>query len=398
MILTFGTIHEGTRYRAKDREKALIFQEICANPEATRKEMAQKYGFRPTSVSRAVQEMLDDGLIAEGSSREPGKPGRPEFFLKPNYNLLTAVSMYIEGRELKGALINPGEEIIAADSVYIPKDADNIKFKGLMLNLIDKLSSSTPGGSTLIGTALSLVGTVNPVNKLWISSARFSAIKNLDFNKLETEKNIRITIRRSLDTELEYQLIKNNELTKKNVLLFHWGFGIGAAYAYRGKILGSAIGRFGEIGHTHVGSVKNKKCLCGAYGCLETEAAIWALVPLLKPDYPEADEDERKFSRFLRRPGIAELDIINNALSFTSIGLINLYKIFYPDIIMFIGPFTENESVFSKLIARFKAELPDYAREAVDYRVIMEGFRGAVTGNVYNLFRNKLRILLTAGY
>lgn len=398
MILTFGTIHEGTRYRVKDREKALIFQEICTNKKATRRKTAEKYGLRPTSVSRAVQEMLDDGLVIEGNSREPGKPGRPELYLEPNYNLFNTISMYIEGRELKGALINLGEEIITESSTYIPRDADNRKFAELMLNLIGNLSLSIPQGSTLIGEAISLVGTVNPVKKIWISSARWNAIQNLDFRNLETEENIKISVKRSLDTELEYLLIKNKELTKKNVLLFHWGFGIGAAYSCRGKILDSTIGRFGEIGHTRVGSLKNKKCLCGAHGCLETEAAIWALVPLLKTRYPKADEDERMFAHLLGKPGIIDLDIIENSVYFTGIGLTNLYKIFYPDIIMFIGPFTENKGLFSKLIGRFEDELPNYARGSVSYRVIMEGFKGVITGNVYNLFRSKLQTLLKARY
>ncbi len=398
MILTFGTIHDGTRYRIKDREKAIIFQDICANGTATRKSIAEKYNFRPTSVSLAVQEMLDDNLTKEGKIKKPGKPGRPELILKPNYNLLTAISIYTEGRELKGALINLGEQIITERSVFVHGDTDNNRFKEQLTDLIDSLSASVPEDSVLIGAVISLVGTVNPSGKLWISSARWNKIQNLDFNIIQASRNLPVSIRRSLDAELEYQIIKNKELALKNVILFHWGFGIGAAYSCCGKILGSTIGRFGEIGHTQAGSTGKKKCLCGSYGCLETESAIWALLPRLEQQRPEAAEDERMFIGLLNRPDIKNSEIIESATHFTGIGLTNLYKILYPDVIIFIGPFTENKKIFSNLIRYFEDELPDYARRAVSYRVVTDGFRGAITGNVYLLFRKNLQKLLKARY
>ena len=86
MLSDIASIHAGTRYRLKDREKARIYQEICLKPGLSRKSIAEIFKLRPTTVSLVVQELVHDRLVTEGSIRSPGKPGRPELTLLPNFD------------------------------------------------------------------------------------------------------------------------------------------------------------------------------------------------------------------------------------------------------------------------------------------------------------------------
>ncbi len=397
MIFSIGDIHQGTRYRIKDREKAIIFQEICTGTGVTRKTISKKLQIRPTTVSYLVQELIDQNLVTEGNRKQIERPGRPELYLLPNNNSLTAISLYVEGRKLKGQLVNLKEEIIFQDEMTIGEDAGNREFSNALISFLQQLKSQKPPDTLLLGAGISLVGTVNSRKNLWISCARWNRIKNLDFYEIEKQINIPIIIRRALDTELEYKIVKNREFRNKNILLFHWGFGIGTSFSYRGTVLSSTIGRFGEIGHSRIFENDSKPCRCGLKGCLETEAALWAIASELKKESINVNDDEREFIRTLQEENnIINTDTMINALKHVSAAITILHKIFYPDEILLIGPFTENKTILEKLQDSIYTNIPQYARSSLKISVIYGGFTGSIYGSIYGMFFNKLRELLTA--
>ena len=218
-------------------------------------------------------------------------------------------------------------------------------------------------------------------------------MNNLPLSRALPGYDVPLFLYRSLDPELEYLLFKNSEYRKGGTLLFHWGYGIGSAYSYGGQVLKSTIGRFGEVGHWQVEPESGKRCSCGSYGCLETEAALWAILPEIRKVYPDAPEDEAGFTAFIRTLDITSMNIMKKALGYVSRSLGNLYKIFYPDRIMLLGPFTENPYVLEKLEYAFTIHIPEYARSSIDFNVVREN-NGAVLGNVYHLFRKALKPLL----
>ena len=86
MLFSIDTIHKGSNYRIKDKEKALVFQNICISSNNTRKMIADSLGLRPITVSKIVKELIEDNLVQEGNLKERSSKGRPEIQLAPNYN------------------------------------------------------------------------------------------------------------------------------------------------------------------------------------------------------------------------------------------------------------------------------------------------------------------------
>jgi len=74
----------------------------------------------------------------------------------------------------------------------------------------------------LLGAAFSLVGTVNSVEKNWVSTARWPRIHNVRFKVLENDLGISLSIRRALDTELAFLLASTPALRTGGTVLFHW--------------------------------------------------------------------------------------------------------------------------------------------------------------------------------
>jgi predicted NBD/HSP70 family sugar kinase len=388
-----------TKYRAKDREKEDVFRAIGRRTDATRKTLAETLGIRPSSVCAIVQELIDDRLVAEGDVKKQGVPGRPELLLRINRSRFVTIALYVESRELRGALVGMDEVVLAEKSVSVPAEASGALFLRCSADLVRQLRGQVPQGSELLGAAISLVGTVDPSRKRWISSARWPNIRDVDLVALETSQKISLSVRRSLDTVLEHQLTKRTEYAAGNTLLFHWGFGIGSAYAHHGVVLDSTIGRFGEIGHTTVDLHSEKRCLCGSRGCLETEAALWAILPAIREVHPEVSQEERAFGRLVADdPSVLQHPVVQRAMVYVKEGLLNLHKVLYPDWILLIGPFTGAQSISDEILRYLQANLPGYERGSVQMEVIHEDFRGCMHGSAYPFFRQKLTDVLRSRF
>ncbi len=395
MLSTIGSIHDGERYRLKDREKALVFEKLATSAPCSRKWIAEQTGIRPTTVSWAVKELIEERFVTAVAAVEEDRPGRPAVLLQLEFNRLVAVSMYVQARELRTALINLAEEIVAEHIEPLAPDTDNREFLQACVRSFAVIGRHVPAGAEILGIALSLVGTVASGNNTWVSAARWRNIRTLDFGLLSEQLGLPVTINRMQDSELEYLVQKNLAYQHRNVLFVHWGFGIGAAYAHGGAVMGSTIGRFCEIGHTRLSLDHAKPCQCGAVGCLETEAALWAIRGEISEDVKGSLTDERELGRTMRCPEIADHPAIARATHNVMLALLNIHQIFYPDVIVIAGPFTENEAVFSRLCRFLRSQLPDYAGDQVEILAVTADFRGCARGSVYRFFRSRLKQLLT---
>jgi transcriptional regulator of PTS gene len=398
MLSDIASIHAGTRYRVKDWEKARIYQGICKKPGSSRKSIAEALELRPTTVSFVVQELIHDGLVREGSIRTPGKPGRPELTLLPNLDRCLVISIYVQSRELRGVLVNMGDQVLAEQTRLVAEQADEAAFQDTCFSIVEYLSGRIPGGSELLGVALSLVGTVNPLTKLWSFAARWPRIRALDFHRLERRAKLPVVLSRIHESELQYLIEKKRSYKRCSIVLFHWGFGIGIAYSHMGQLLMSSTGEFGEIGHTIIDPGSRKRCQCGRFGCLETEAALWALLPELKSTQSDISEHEGQYFELLQKPRVARLPSVSQALRFVTLGVVNVHRLLSPDRILFVGPFTENAAIFRRLQQGFEKSLFDSERGHVRLEVIRGGFSGCSFGSSYPFFRARLRELLVTKY
>ncbi len=161
MLFSINTIHEGSNYRIKDREKALVFHRLCISENNTRKMIGEDLGLRPISVSKIIKELIEDELIFEGDSKERSSKGRPEIQLIPNFCCFSAISIYVVSREIKGALVNLNGEILESQSKLLPKEADNLVIIKEIQSILKYLADKLPEKSQLIGIGTSLPGTVN---------------------------------------------------------------------------------------------------------------------------------------------------------------------------------------------------------------------------------------------
>ena len=112
MLTNIKTIHEGTRYRIKDREKSEVFHYICQNPGVTRKEIVNITRIRPSTVSKIMSELLSRNLVEEGANKNIGEKGRPEISLYSNFDRFLSIALYVVSQRIIGVLLNFNGDIL----------------------------------------------------------------------------------------------------------------------------------------------------------------------------------------------------------------------------------------------------------------------------------------------
>ena len=175
-------IHEGTRYRIKDLNKAQIYDMICRRSVTSRKELVAETEIRPSTISEMVQQLITDGLVIEKGRRNHGVMGRPEVNLYPNYNRLCAIALYIVSHEMKCELVNGGGIILASESRFLSPETDNISFLKVMHELIDIIALQIPSEGQALGVSITLPGFVNSRTRTWGYAARWPKLHDVVFN------------------------------------------------------------------------------------------------------------------------------------------------------------------------------------------------------------------------
>lgn len=351
---------------------------------------------RNTTVSHLVQELLECGLVREESPDGEKRRGRPEFQLVPDFDRYTAISVHVRDRNLDFALININGDILYADTAKLPQSATNRRLERTIRNGIRKLRDSTDGANRSIGIELSLAGTVDRPRNIWVDSYRFPRIMDFGLEALSREFDTHVGVRRGLDAELAYQLARDPKSAHVPTLMFFWGFGIAASYSHEGRILESPSGRFADVGHTIVNRHSEKRCRCGQYGCVETEAAIYGILPGLRERYPDLREGSADIRAVISEPSVLDLGIVKNAIDVVEVCVNNLLKTMYPQRLYLTGPFFQNPAILDRVRERAAAAVGRY-EHAMSIDVVMPAFERCKWGSLVSLFRQTLSTVLGDG-
>jgi predicted NBD/HSP70 family sugar kinase len=390
MIEDLDKIHEGTKHRIKDNEKAVVYQAVFLNSGITRKKIVDKIGVRPTIVSMLITELIDQGLVTEGAILNNGKKGRPEILLHPNFDLFVCISIYVVSNQMKGVLLNLNDQIIADSSILVPSNVDNGSMLNIIRDIVWSLERKIPSGSQLLGVGISFPGNINLMSNELVFSIRWSKLKNFSFDRLSDYIGHKILVSTGFEAKLEYYLFKHPEYRKGGILLYHWGYGIGASYAYNGRIMKSTLGFIMEIGHISLNYDSTKLCRCGNTGCIETTAALWSLIPDLQEADIPAPEDEQEFSRYLQDNNLSDNDLIKNAGKTAVHGLLILYQLLFPDRILLFSPFLTDEHIFRRFKEDFFTKISTYTKDKVLLEKLPLEFQGEIFGSTHRIFRERL--------
>lgn len=339
---------------AHERDCARAYRLVLEGQAHSRGELSRLLGLRSTSASRVVGDLVARRLVIETTGEASGR-GRPPAILLAHNRRIGASVIYVSSQSLSGALVDLSGHLVAERRMPIEAQADNDAIAAAMAALAQSLLDAMPPGMSHAGTAVSLSGLIDLRRGQWLMASRWPRMRGLDVEAVLAPIAGPVEICRNLDAELRARAAREPEQFAGGTLLLHWGWGIGLAYAQDGKPFAPA-GSFGELGHWRLAALGDRPCGCGNTGCLETGAALWALLPVLRRHWPALDEDEKRLSRQFAGLDLLALPEIDMACRTLARALANACRLLFPTRIAVSGPFSSNPQLWAHFNALFRAE------------------------------------------
>lgn len=322
---------------------------VRENRARTRGDIATQLAMRSTSVSDYVGELVARDIVRETSIKAHGR-GRPAVALSFNAQRLGAVLIGVADDVLIGKAVDLDFRVLAETRLVPPADCDNRTMGVLLRQLVADVSKTFAVGMAISDIVLSLPGLLDVPRATWCVASRWPNLNNLDVSRTLSRFDIPVTVVRNLDAELEGIRLSEGSGRDENVLLLHWGYGIGAAFSSGDRVINHDRGRFCEIGHWGLGNGYGRQCTCGNKDCLETVAALWAIGPALHQQLPDLPDDENSMAADLRHIDINDLPAIQEGLREILRVTANLCRLLFPDRIILAGPFVQNPEIFRRFI------------------------------------------------
>ncbi len=277
-LTEFFNKHEEDAVKGISHKNSIIKRNIIAhmaiNGECTLSELTKELHISVPTITKLVQELVDENIVTDlGKVETPG--GR-----RPNIFGLANSAIYFAG-------VNVGRDnmrlMITDLQNNIIKEHNDFEFElqdrpqcleRICTNIERFIAGCGIDRAKILGLGVCMVGRVNP--ETGRSYKYFTSTEQSVREMLEERVGIRVLLENDTRARCyaEYTCGKSKE--ESNVLYLHLGRGVAIGIVVDGKLYYGKSGFAGEFGH--IPFFDNEIiCPCGKKGCLETEVSGIAL-------------------------------------------------------------------------------------------------------------------------
>ena len=254
--------------------KRNIIAYMALNGESTLSELTRELHISVPTMTKLVQELVDDRIVIDlGKVETPG--GR-----RPNVFGLANSAIYFAG-------INVARDHM----VYVITDLQNniiLEHTDNSFELVDRpqclericqnienfIATSGVDREKILGVGVSIVGRVNP--ETGRSYKYFTSSEESLTDIISARIGIRVMLENDTRARCYAEYTTGKAKNESNVLYLHMGRGVAIGIVIDGKLYYGKNGFAGEFGH--IPFFDNEIiCACGKKGCLETEVSGIAL-------------------------------------------------------------------------------------------------------------------------
>ncbi len=250
--------------------KRNIIAHMAVNGECTLSELTKELHISVPTITKLVQELVDENIVTDqGKVETPG--GR-----RPNVFGLANSAIYFAGvnvgRDNMTFLITDLQNnIITEKADYSFELIDRPQcLDKICSNIADFIDNCGVDRSKILGLGVGMTGRVNP--ETGRSYKYFTSSEQPLREILEEKTGLRVLLENDTRARCyaEYTCGKSKE--EHNVIYLHLGRGVAIGIVVDGKLFYGKSGFAGEFGH--IPFFDNEIiCSCGKKGCLETEVS-----------------------------------------------------------------------------------------------------------------------------
>lgn len=313
-------------HSVKAENRSLILYLLQKNGSMSRKEIAQSLGLTPAAVTKICNDLISFDILKETGEISTGGKGRKEILLSLNFGKKYVLGINAETTHITYSISKLSGEVISVMTSPFFDDIDAVLKKADEL-----LNNNSIDYNDIFSVGLCVVGSA--------SGKGYGLWNCRELCEKAGEKyGVPIAVENNVRAFAQSEMLYSGGYGSEPVLFFKWGPSIGSAIAADGKILSGNDNGIAEIGH-YIVNPAGKKCRCGRYGCLETEAGEEALVSLTNLRLEEIITSQNE----------DVINILDEKIDTVALALANTATILNAKKIVLFGSVFLNETVANKL-------------------------------------------------
>jgi predicted NBD/HSP70 family sugar kinase len=343
--------------------RSIILDIIRKQAPISRSEIAKRINISPTTVTSAVNELMNEGFVREdgiGVSNGGRKPVLLRF--DPNSHFIIGVSItnsFIKIAEMNLEAEIRRKEIYSTNLLFGQSVIEHV------LELIRQFLEKTENMNRCVGITIITPGIVD-AKKGIISYNTKLDLRDVPLKQLVEQQ---FGLRTYLDNDTNAFVLAEKHFGPYgqfiDLLYITVGDGLGSGLMINGSIYRGHKGSSGELGHTTVDRGSGVRCECGNVGCLESYVswpAIYSKIlsaimtrgqsTKIQELVPE-DISQITPAIFIKALNMGDelcLKILEEVVSYLAAGVINYIHLFNPEVIILGGEIVQGNPIFLETI------------------------------------------------
>lgn len=326
----------------------------------TRIELSRRTGLSPTTITRVVAQLLQDGCVAEGntvSRRGTGRPGTQVAVVPSAFGVL---GVHLGVGTVRLGLVDVGGRDHRREGFdYDPHEDAETVLRRVAMSLSAMRAPGVDGISgPLLGVGVAVPGPVDDAGRRLLMAMNLNWRDVPVADLLEEQMGLPVVVEHNVRAMALAEARSGLGRGLGSVAFVYLRTGLGAGLVVAGRGFQGGVRGAVELGHLRV--VDNgAPCVCGGHGCLETVVSDRALRCVLA----DLGIDPGRGEPLLTLVAVAETTApaaaaLDQVVTHLATGLAALMNLLGPESILLGG-------AFAQVPDSFVARLADETREAV---------------------------------
>lgn len=342
----------------KRQNRLTVFEMIKNQQPISRASIAKQTGMSPTTVSRIVGELAEEGYLLDSDQVSSGL-GRKSTLIG-----MIDASVLSVGVELDRSLMTigvvdlQGKLVCSSQYPRTPEESPEQTLERIHEAIGQLIQNHGIDRTRIVGIGVGLPGIVNNEEGIVVFSVQLGWKNVLLAERLKELTGFEIAVDNELKVRALAEHLKGAAVGSSRTALLGFGQGVGSAMILEGEIYRGVMNSAGEIGHTTV-EPNGMLCECGKAGCLQTYINIRSLLSEANRIRPVRTIEEVFAAKQAGEQWAVHL--IDRALMYMAITINNVVCMYNPDSVILSGELMDKfpdiyEEVEKLYLSRFTWE------------------------------------------
>lgn len=260
----------------KEPTPRLILGLVRANESISRVDLARETGLHPSTITRTVASLMEEGLLKEDGEGY-NELGRKPILLSLVPDAIHVIGLAIESTFISGVLSNLAADIIEKREVPLTQVDTGAVQEQVESIIDDLLAAARIRNIDVKGIGVAMHGIIDSANGVCLV-APAAGWRNFPIASIISARyQLPVSVGNNANSMALGESWFGNGKGVENLVAVKVGQHIGSGILLNGQLFPGPDFGAGEIGHLTVIS-DGPACKCGNYGCLETVASIGAVI------------------------------------------------------------------------------------------------------------------------